>query len=307
VLYFTFKLSDVLAKPDTLLNQSYKLLSTAPDAINGAFGSTVLELFRTFDIKGETGIYTTLNLGWRINKARSLSIDKSQIPTTEHDWQTKGLVVFRDADATGTEDSSKLYDYKEGINNFEDGQGQTITNDQKLESSATIKAEEVNEIFKKYWPEGHNAPLLSQGEGPIYKDGIWFNHTKPNANVALESFLDKTLILEVRIDDSSVTFSLIAEREPNQDPYVWTSQLKSIYKDAKRNINPDTPIGVLFGRGIDYSQIGDRIINSLDDSLDKERDGITFKSLAVFKGDRLLKDDKARLEIRKAFIDQYFK
>ncbi|MDW2862095.1 hypothetical protein, partial [Mesomycoplasma ovipneumoniae] len=94
------------------------------------------------------------------------------------------------------------------------------------------------------------------------------------------------------------------EREPNQDPYVWTSQLKSIYKDAKRNINPDTPIGVLFGRGIDYSQIGDRIINNLDD---QERDGITFKSLAVFKGERLLKDDKARLEVRKAFIDQYFK
>ncbi|MDW2835790.1 P110/LppT family adhesin N-terminal domain [Mesomycoplasma ovipneumoniae] len=339
VLYFTFKLSDVLAKPDTLLNQSYKLLSTAPDAINGAFGSTHLELFRTLDQK-DNGIFTTLNLGWTINKARSLSIDKSQIPTTEHDWQTKGLVVFRDADATKPDASSKLYDYdKETIEKLEQGEfvelkesaklfgtnstssttsttsstgtggasGSSGTSGTQISQQPTIKAEDVNEIFRKYWPEGHNTPLLAEGQGQLYQDGIWFNHTRPNANVALESFLDKTLILEVRIDDSSVTFSLIAQREPNQDPYVWTSQLKSIYKDAKRNINPDTPIGVLFGRGIDYSQIGDRIINSLDDSSTQERDGITFKSLAVFKGDRLLKDDKARLEIRKAFIDQYFK
>ncbi|WP_069098403.1 P110/LppT family adhesin N-terminal domain [Mesomycoplasma ovipneumoniae] len=309
VLYFTFKLSDVLAKPETLLNQSYKLLSTAPDAREGSFGATHLELFRTFDQKDDTGIFTTLNLGWRIEKARSLAIDKSQVPTTEHDWQTKGLVVFRDADATKPNEEMKLHDYKkETIESFEEGgDGQKITEAEKLGSSPAIKADEVNEIFKKYWPEPHNTDLLSQGQGPIYKDGIWFNHTRPNANVALESFLDKTLILEVRIDDSSVTFSLIAEREPNQDPYVWTSQLKSIYKDAKRNINPDTPIGVLFGRGIDYSQIGDRIINNLDDSSANERDGITFKSLAVFKGERLLKDDKARLEVRKAFIDQYFK
>ncbi len=344
VLYFTFKLSDVLAKPDTLLNQSYKLLSTAPDAQNGSFGATVLELFRTDDglnAKGDR-FSQTLNLGWRIEKARSLAIDKSQVPTTEADWQTKGLVVFRDVDPAKPDDSSKLYDYtKQTAENFVEGDTQKITPSKTLfersdtssasgsgaasttastgaggvatgagqtsQPSATIKVDEVNEIFRKYWPEGNNTDFLAQGQGQIYQDGIWFNHTRPNGNVALESFLDKTLILEVRIDDSSVTFSLIAQREPNQDPYVWTSQLKSIYKDAKRNINPDTPIGVLFGRGIDYSQIGDRIINSLDDSSANERDGITFKSLAVFKGERLLKDDKARLEVRKAFIDQYFK
>ncbi|MDW2829480.1 P110/LppT family adhesin N-terminal domain [Mesomycoplasma ovipneumoniae] len=326
VLYFTFKLSDVLAKPDTLLNQSYKLLSTAPDAREGSFGATNLELFRTFDEK-DTGIFTTLNLGWRIEKARSLAIDKSQVPTTEADWQTKGLVVFRDADATKPNEELKLHDYtKEAIEKLQQAEFDNIIKESKsffgtgtngasggsgdqtqTASSPKINIDEVNEIFRKYWPEPNNTDFLAQGQGPIYEDGIWFNHTRPNANVALESFLDKTLILEVRIDDSSVTFSLIAQREPNQDPYVWTSQLKSIYKDAKRNINPDTPIGVLFGRGIDYSQIGDRIINSLDDSSTKERDGITFKSLAVFKGDRLLKDDKARLEVRKAFIDQYFK
>ncbi|WNM13722.1 P110/LppT family adhesin N-terminal domain [Mesomycoplasma ovipneumoniae] len=328
VLYFTFKLSDVLAKPDTLLNQSYKLLSTAPDAQNGSFGATNLELFRTFDDKAGDGIFTTLNLGWRIEKARSLAIDKSQVPTTEADWQTKGLVVFRDADATKPNEELKLHDYtkaiidSDGVDDFQKitEAKQFLTKSQEQQqpqpqpaqasqttSSPKINIDDVNEIFRKYWPEGNNTDFLSQGQGQIYEDGIWFNHTRPNGNVALESFLDKTLILEVRIDDSSVTFSLIAEREPNQDPYVWTSQLKSIYKDAKRNINPDTPIGVLFGRGIDYSQIGDRIINSFDDSSSKERDGITFKSLAVFKGDRLLKDDKARLDVRKAFIDQYFK
>ncbi|MDW2862129.1 hypothetical protein, partial [Mesomycoplasma ovipneumoniae] len=247
VLYFTFKLSDVLAKPDTLLNQSYKLLSTAPDAREGSFGATNLELFRTFDEK-DTGIFTTLNLGWRIEKARSLAIDKSQVPTTEADWQTKGLVVFRDANATDTKDSSKLYDYtNQTTENLEQGDYQDIKESEKLFKNGsggstgtqtqqpTIKPEDVNEIFKNFWPEPHNSPLLAEGQGQLYQDGIWFNHTKPNANVALESFLDKTLILEVRIDDSSVTFSLIAEREPNQDPYVWTSQLKSIYKDAKRN------------------------------------------------------------------------
>lgn len=62
----------------------------------------------------------------------------------------------------------------------------------------------------------------------------------------------------------------------------------------------------MFGRGIDYSQIGDRIISGLDSS-GKDREGITFKALAVFKGEKMAKDDKARLEIRKAFIDQYFK
>ncbi|MFU0909434.1 P110/LppT family adhesin N-terminal domain [Mesomycoplasma ovipneumoniae] len=316
VMYFVFKPEDVLAKTDKLVDQSYKLLSTAPDGLNGAFGSSYLELFRTSDDNGNR-ISQTLNLGWRIEKARSLAIDKSQIPTTEHDWQTKGLVVVRDADPVSTNDPSKLYDYtKQTAENFDLGDTQEIKESAKLSGTGTggsgsagtqptVDVNKVNEIFKNFIPQSGTTSSVD-GQGQIYQDGIWFNHTRPSDNVSLESFLNKTWILEVRIDKSSVTFSLIAQREPNQEPYVWTSQLQSIYKDAKQNINPDTPIGVMFGRGIDYSQIGDRIISGLDSS-GKDREGITFKALAVFKGEKMAKDDKARLEIRKAFIDQYFK
>ncbi|WP_337902950.1 P110/LppT family adhesin N-terminal domain [Mesomycoplasma ovipneumoniae] len=314
VMYFVFKPEDTIAKTDKLVDQSYKLLSTAPEAQNGSFGASYLELFRTIDGNGNR-ISPTINLGWRIEKARSLAIDKNQIATTEHNYQTKSLVVLRDADPASTQDPSKLYDYKKQgddiIDTFE------ITESKKLFGTGTVgsgttqqptvKVEDVNEIFKKFIPQsGTTADSSTDGQGQIYQDGIWFNHTRPSDNVSLESFLNKTWILEVRIDKSSVTFSLIAQRESNQEPYVWTSQLQSIYKDAKQNINPDTPIGVMFGRGIDYSQIGDRIISGLDSS-GKDREGITFKALAVFKGEKMAKDDKARLEIRKAFIDQYFK
>ncbi|MEG3825923.1 P110/LppT family adhesin N-terminal domain [Mesomycoplasma ovipneumoniae] len=324
VMYFVFKPEHTIAKIDKLLDQSYKLLSTAPDGLNGAFGSSYLELFRTNDDNNSNRISQTINLGWRIEKARSLAIDKNQIPTTEHDWQTKGLVVFRDAaDPASNQDPSKLYDYtKEETEKLTAGDGEdtekiteskTLFDTDATSSTGTggvaatgtqqpnIDANKVNDIFKKFIEA-----KSTQGQGQIYQDGIWFNHTRPKDNVSLESFLNKTWILEVRIDKSSVTFSLIAQREPNQEPYVWTSQLQSIYKDAKQNINPDTPIGVMFGRGIDYSQIGDRIISGLDSS-GKDREGITFKALAVFKGEKMAKDDKARLEIRKAFIDQYFK
>lgn len=326
-MYFVFKPEDNLVKTDKLVNQSYKLLSTAPEAKNGSFGASYLELFRTHHDNEVDRISQPLNIGWRIEKARSLAIDKNQISTTEHNYQTKGLVVFRDADPVSKQDPSKLYDYtKEKTENLNgDGEDTTdkITESKKLfatdSSTGTggvaatdpqqpdIKVEHVNEIFKKFIPQsGTTADSSTDGQGQIYQDGIWFNHTRPKDNVSLESFLNKTWILEVRIDKSSVTFSLIAQREPNQEPYVWTSQLQSIYKDAKQNINPDTPIGVMFGRGIDYSQIGDRIISGLDSS-GKDREGITFKALAVFKGEKMAKDDKARLEIRKAFIDQYFK
>ncbi|WP_341420601.1 P110/LppT family adhesin N-terminal domain [Mesomycoplasma ovipneumoniae] len=320
VMYFVFKPEDTIAKTDKLVDQSYKLLSTAPEAQNGSFGASYLELFRTSEYSlDKNAPLQTLNLGWRIEKARSLAIDKNQIATTEHNYQTKSLVVLRDADPASTQDPSKLYDYtKQTAENFDLGDTQEITESKKLydtgsstgtggvaatgtEQSPTVRTEDVNEVFKKFIES-----KSTDGQGQIYQDGIWFNHTRPSQNVSLESFLNKTWILEVRIDKSSVTFSLIAQREPNQEPYVWTSQLQSIYKDAKQNINPDTPIGVMFGRGIDYSQIGDRIISGLDSS-GKDREGITFKALAVFKGEKMAKDDKARLEIRKAFIDQYFK
>ncbi|WP_341492960.1 P110/LppT family adhesin N-terminal domain [Mesomycoplasma ovipneumoniae] len=329
VMYFVFKPENNIANTEQLVEQSYKLLSTAPEAQNGSFGASYLELFRTVDDNDGSKdnkakrISSILNLGWRIEKARSLAIDKNQISTTEHNYQTKGLVVFRDVDPVATEkDPSKLYDYeKQSDADFEEGKNQKITDSKTLfgtngatsstgtggvaatgtQLSPEIKTEDVNEIFKKFIES-----KSTDGQGQIYQDGIWFNHTRPKDNVSLESFLNKTWILEVRIDKSSVTFSLIAQREPNQEPYVWTSQLQSIYKDAKQNINPDTPIGVMFGRGIDYSQIGDRIISGLDSS-GKDREGITFKALAVFKGEKMAKDDKARLEIRKAFIDQYFK
>ncbi|MDW2926430.1 P110/LppT family adhesin N-terminal domain [Mesomycoplasma ovipneumoniae] len=325
VMYFVFKPENIIAKTDQLVDQSYKLLSTAPEARNGSFGASYLELFRTHHDNSSNRISQPLNIGWRIEKARSLAIDKNQISTTEHNYQTKGLVVFRDADPVSKQDPSKLYDYtKEKTENL-NGDGEDTT-DKITESKALfgtdsstgtggvaatgaqqpdIKPEVVNEVFKKFI-ESKGVDSSTQGQGQIYQDGIWFNHTRPSQNVSLESFLNKTWILEVRIDKSSVTFSLIAQREPNQEPYVWTSQLQSIYKDAKQNINPDTPIGVMFGRGIDYSQIGDRIISELDSS-GKDREGITFKALAVFKGEKMAKDDKARLEIRKAFIDQYFK
>ncbi|MHA0315117.1 P110/LppT family adhesin N-terminal domain [Mesomycoplasma ovipneumoniae] len=327
VMYFVFKPENNLVDSEQLVEQSYKLLSTAPEAQNGSFGASYLELFRTVDDSdGKDNskakrISSILNLGWRVEKARSLAIDKNQISTTEHNYQTKGLVVFRDTDPVKEKDPSKLYDYeKQTEESLDKGEHQKITESKKLfdigatsstgtggvaatgaQTSPTVKTEDVNEIFKKFI-ESKN----TDGQGQVYQDGIWFNHTRPSDNVSLESFLNKTWILEVRIDKSSVTFSLIAQREPNQEPYVWTSQLQSIYKDAKQNINPDTPIGVMFGRGIDYSQIGDRIISGLDSS-GKDREGITFKALAVFKGEKMAKDDKARLEIRKAFIDQYFK
>ncbi|UVO16028.1 P110/LppT family adhesin N-terminal domain [Mesomycoplasma ovipneumoniae] len=320
VMYFVFKPENNLVDSEKLVEQSYKLLSTAPEAKNGSFGASYLELFRTVDDKDKK-ILSTLNLGWRVEKARSLAIDKNQISTTEHNYQTKGLVVLRDVDPSNGKDPSKLYDYaKQTENDFNNGKNQEIKESVKLfntgaggsgsagstttQTSPTVKPEDVNEIFKNFIPK--DGTTTSSVEGQIYQDGIWFNHTRPKDNVSLESFLNKTWILEVRIDKSSVTFSLIAQREPNQEPYVWTSQLQSIYKDAKQNINPDTPIGVMFGRGIDYSQIGDRIISGLDSS-GKDREGITFKALAVFKGEKMAKDDKARLEIRKAFIDQYFK
>ncbi len=332
VMYFVFKPENNLVNSEKLVEQSYKLLSTAPEAQNGSFGASYLELFRTVDDSNGNGngngngkakrISSILNLGWRVEKARSLAIDKNQISTTEHNYQTKGLVVFRDTDPVATDkDPSKLYDYaKQTEESLDKGEHQKITESKKLfdtgatsstgtggvaatatQTSPTVKTEDVNEIFKKFIES-----KSTDGQGQIYQDGIWFNHTRPKDNVSLESFLNKTWILEVRIDKSSVTFSLIAQREPNQEPYVWTSQLQTIYKDAKQNINPDTPIGVMFGRGIDYSQIGDRIISGLDSS-GKDREGITFKALAVFKGEKMAKDDKARLEIRKAFIDQYFK
>ncbi|MDW2909873.1 P110/LppT family adhesin N-terminal domain [Mesomycoplasma ovipneumoniae] len=328
VMYFVFKPENNLVDSEKLVEQSYKLLSTAPEAKNGSFGASYLELFRTVDDNDGSKdnkakrISSILNLGWRVEKARSLAIDKNQISTTEHNYQTKGLVVFRDTDPVATDkDPSKLYDYgKQTEESLDKGEHQKITESKKLfdtgatsstgtggvaatgaQTSPAVKTEDVNEIFKKFIES-----KSTDGQGQIYQDGIWFNHTRPSQNVSLESFLNKTWILEVRIDKSSVTFSLIAQREPNQEPYVWTSQLQSIYKDAKQNINPDTPIGVMFGRGIDYSQIGDRIISDLDSS-GKDREGITFKALAVFKGEKMAKDDKARLEIRKAFIDQYFK
>ncbi|WP_337897460.1 P110/LppT family adhesin N-terminal domain [Mesomycoplasma ovipneumoniae] len=334
VMYFVFKPENNLVNSEKLVEQSYKLLSTAPEAQNGSFGASYLELFRTVDDSNGNGngngkakrISSILNLGWRVEKARSLAIDKNQISTTEHNYQTKGLVVFRDVDPLKEKDPSKLYDYEKQIEqSFDNGDNQKITESKTLfgtngstsstgtggvaatgiEQSPNIKTEDVNEIFKNFIPQSGTTSSV-EGQGQIYQDGIWFNHTRPKDNVSLESFLNKTWILEVRIDKSSVTFSLIAQREPNQEPYVWTSQLQSIYKDAKQNINPDTPIGVMFGRGIDYSQIGDRIISDLDSS-GKDREGITFKALAVFKGEKMAKDDKARLEIRKAFIDQYFK
>ncbi|MDW2924378.1 P110/LppT family adhesin N-terminal domain [Mesomycoplasma ovipneumoniae] len=325
VMYFVFKPENNLVDSEKLVEQSYKLLSTAPEAKNGSFGASYLELFRTVDDKDKK-ILSTLNLGWRVEKARSLAIDKNQISTTEHNYQTKGLVVLRDVDPSNGKDPSKLYDYaKQTDTDLDAGKHQEIKESAKLfgdsatsstgtggvaatagtQQSPTVKPEDVNEIFKNFIPQS-GTTSSTQGQGQIYQDGIWFNHTRPKDNVSLESFLNKTWILEVRIDKSSVTFSLIAQREPNQEPYVWTSQLQSIYKDAKQNINPDTPIGVMFGRGIDYSQIGDRIISGLDSS-GKDREGITFKALAVFKGEKMAKDDKARLEIRKAFIDQYFK
>ncbi|WP_341401265.1 P110/LppT family adhesin N-terminal domain [Mesomycoplasma ovipneumoniae] len=332
VMYFVFKPENNLVDSEKLVEQSYKLLSTAPEAKNGSFGASYLELFRTVDDSNGNGngngkakrISSILNLGWRVEKARSLAIDKNQISTTEHNYQTKGLVVFRDTDPVATDkDPSKLYDYgKQSDTDLDAGKHQEIKESAKLfntgaggsgsagsattQTSPTVKPEDVNEIFKNFIPKDGTTTSSTDGQGQIYQDGIWFNHTRPKDNVSLESFLNKTWILEVRIDKSSVTFSLIAQREPNQEPYVWTSQLQSIYKDAKQNINPDTPIGVMFGRGIDYSQIGDRIISGLDSS-GKDREGITFKALAVFKGEKMAKDDKARLEIRKAFIDQYFK
>ncbi|MHA0290429.1 P110/LppT family adhesin N-terminal domain [Mesomycoplasma ovipneumoniae] len=323
VMYFVFKPENNIANTEQLVEQSYKLLSTAPEAQNGSFGASYLELFRTVDDKEDKKRTSSiLNLGWRVEKARSLAIDKNQISTTEHNYQTKGLVVFRDTDPVATDkDPSKLYDYaKQTKADFEAGKNQEIKESAKMFNTGsggsgsagtastqqpTVKPEDVNEIFKNFIPQSGTTSSVD-GQGQIYQDGIWFNHTRPKDNVSLESFLNKTWILEVRIDKSSVTFSLIAQREPNQEPYVWTSQLQSIYKDAKQNINPDTPIGVMFGRGIDYSQIGDRIISELDSS-GKDREGITFRALAVFKGEKMAKDDKARLEIRKAFIDQYFK
>ncbi|MHA0261571.1 P110/LppT family adhesin N-terminal domain [Mesomycoplasma ovipneumoniae] len=323
VMYFVFKPENNIANTEQLVEQSYKLLSTAPEAQNGSFGASYLELFRTVDDKEDKKRTSSiLNLGWRVEKARSLAIDKNQISTTEHNYQTKGLVVFRDTDPVATDkDPSKLYDYaKQTKADFEAGKNQEIKESAKMFNTGsggsgsagtastqqpTVKPEDVNEIFKNFIPQSGTTSSVD-GQGQIYQDGIWFNHTRPKDNVSLESFLNKTWILEVRIDKSSVTFSLIAQREPNQEPYVWTSQLQSIYKDAKQNINPDTPIGVMFGRGIDYSQIGDRIISGLDSS-GKDREGITFRALAVFKGEKMAKDDKARLEIRKAFIDQYFK
>ncbi|WP_337899196.1 P110/LppT family adhesin N-terminal domain [Mesomycoplasma ovipneumoniae] len=312
VMYFVFKPEDNLVKTNKLEDQSYKLLSTAPEAQNGSFGASHLELFRTID-ENDNRISPTINLGWRIEKARSLAIDKNQIATTEHNYQTKSLVVLRDADPASKQDPSKLYDYeKQGddiIDSFKITESAKLSGTGTVDSGTaqqpTVKVEDVNENFKNFIPQSGTTPSVD-GQGQIYQDGIWFNHTRPKDNVSLESFLNKTWILEVRIDKSSVTFSLIAQREPNQEPYVWTSQLQSIYKEAKQNINPDTPIGVMFGRGIDYSQIGDRIISGLDSS-GKDREGITFKALAVFKGEKMAKDDKARLEIRKAFIDQYFK
>ncbi|MHA0305554.1 hypothetical protein, partial [Mesomycoplasma ovipneumoniae] len=225
VMYFVFKPEDNLVKTDKLVNQSYKLLSTAPEAQSGSFGASYLELFRTHHDNEVDRISQPLNIGWRIEKARSLAIDKNQISTTEHNYQTKGLVVFRDADPVSKQDPSKLYDYtKEKTENLKDEGEDTekITESKTLfatngtsgaggsgsattQPSPEIKTESVNEIFKKFI-ESKGVGSDSSIQGQIYQDGIWFNHTRPSQNVSLESFLNKTWILEVRIDKSSVTF-----------------------------------------------------------------------------------------------------
>uniref|UniRef100_UPI0030802065 hypothetical protein n=1 Tax=Mesomycoplasma ovipneumoniae TaxID=29562 RepID=UPI0030802065 len=105
VMYFVFKPENNIVDSEKLVEQSYKLLSTAPEAQNGSFGASYLELFRTVDDSDGSKdnskakrVSSILNLGWRVEKARSLAIDKNQISTTEHNYQTKGLVVFRDVD-----------------------------------------------------------------------------------------------------------------------------------------------------------------------------------------------------------------
>lgn len=63
VMYFVFKPENNLVDSEKLVEQSYKLLSTAPEAQNGSFGASYLELFRTHHDNEVNRISQPLNIG----------------------------------------------------------------------------------------------------------------------------------------------------------------------------------------------------------------------------------------------------
>lgn len=131
--------------------------------------------------------------------------------------------------------------------------------------------------------------------------------TKPNQIEPLEHYLGQTWLMEIRIDDESATITIIPEQQEREDSKlkVWKSEIKIKDKNKYQNqdTNWETELASVLGRGFDYGQIGDTTPHA---SNPQDRVGMTFKGFAVFKGDKLL-NDKARLNVRKAFMDQYFK
>lgn len=131
--------------------------------------------------------------------------------------------------------------------------------------------------------------------------------TKPNQIEPLEHYLGQTWLMEIRIDDESATITIIPEQQEREDSKlkVWKSEIKIKDKNKYQNqdTNWETELASVLGRGFDYGQIGDTTPQA---SNPQDRVGMTFKGFAVFKGDKLL-NDKARLNVRKAFMDQYFK
>ncbi|MBG0731096.1 P110/LppT family adhesin N-terminal domain [Mycoplasma sp. 'Moose RK'] len=153
-----------------------------------------------------------------------------------------------------------------------------------------------------------------------YPDQLEFIQQPQKNNESLENYLGKTWLLEVVITEDTVKFTIIPDSAAAQKP-IWTSTFKSVFNDHKLNINPSTPVGALFGRGFDYGQIGDKLIDFDSDGsyetaektgqqsglTTRPENGITFKALAVFKDENLARDEKSRVELRKVFMKQYFK
>lgn len=279
VLYFVFRPEKVLGDLENfeLNKKPYKLLSTTKNQENSEFGLSSLELFKDY-----LGASKELKIGWAIRKARPLNTEFKTLVSSQLSAKTIGLVVLEDKK-------------------------------QEEKNSQWVPAPKK---YKLLDPDDESKSKLGQVETTDSKMVHDLELKQTNPSDSLENYLGKTWLLELQVTSNSVVLTIIPEQQTSGGKLkVWRSEIGPRF-NSKTNEDPETHSGQIFGRGFDFGQIGDFVESNSEQEEDGEettgqqktkKPGMTFKALAVFRGDRLLNDAISRNQMRQAFIDQYFK
>ncbi|ATP59793.1 P110/LppT family adhesin N-terminal domain [Mesomycoplasma dispar] len=282
VLYFVFRPEKVLLEKDKnqsfeLEKKPYRLLSTTTEQAKSEFGLSSLELFKDNNSDNNSD-NNKLKLGWRIQQSRPLNTEFKTLVSSQISAKNLGLVVLED-------------------NKKEENNNQWLPTPKKYEHKHSEE------------PSSEEPVEIKTTDSKLVND-LQLKQTSPSDS--LENYLGKTWLLELQITSNSVVLTIIPEQQTSGGKLkVWRSEIGPRF-NSEINKDPETDSGQIFGRGFDFGQIGDFVESNSEEDGDTgqqktNKPGMTFKALAVFRGDRLLNDATSRNQMRQAFIDQYFK